>query len=448
MNIHQSQFATNENCNIKVIANDTSLDYPKIRPQRLHTWFNLIPVDEYEKNRPKKILFLDSFATVVKQSNSEEVPYKAFFEGDKEMSVVVRHGIIFVWYGDDLTNPDRPFPTLFENPYPTKYVTSVPTIFENTHVMDFVENGSDNLHFRHVHKWEHSKIYNHKITPDTITLEQDTRIHYGRCSFNPFIRAMSYILPTLILKHDYAYHGPGIAIVGAEGKGSPESHSMVTLTPEGENRTRVYVTIAMPETTFPPLMEKTYQFVTGGTRKLCEWSAGVLANYVKNEFDVDAVIWKDRKVMHQYNLLRSEKHLQNVIDWGKTFYPKDFIAPSQPEEKTDDEREWLVLDSERNIRQGKIKSYKIGTQSVIAYRDSKNIIHVKDAYCPHQGAHLGVEGRIENDCVRCPFHGFHFNSDDGNCRGSNVDNERKVLEGLHLKAFDYRVVKGKVEVFI
>lgn len=448
MTIHQSQLAANQQGNIQVVANDTSLDYPKIRPQRLHTWLNLIPIDEYENTRPEKILFLDTFATVTKQIDNTDIPYKVFFEGNKEMTVVVQYGIIFVWYGDDLANPDRPFPILFESPYPTKYVTSVATIFENTHVMDFVENGSDNLHFRHVHKWEHSKIYNHKVTPEKITLEQDTRIHYGRCSFNPVIRAISYILPTLILKHDYAYHGPGIAIVGAEGKGSPESHSMVTLTPEGENRTRVYVTIAMPETTFPPFIEKTYQALTGGKRKLCDWSAGLLANYVKNEFDVDAVIWKGRKVMHQYNLLQSEKHLQNVIDWGKTFYPKDFVEPPRPEEKTNDERAWLILDDEKNIKQGKIKSYKIGKQSVIAYRDSKHTVHVKDAYCPHQGAHLGVEGRIEKDCVRCPFHGFYFNSDDGKCRGSNIENERKTLEGLQLKAYENRIENGKVEVFI
>ena len=35
-------------------------------------------------------------------------------------------------------------------------------------VMDFVENGSDNLHFRAVHLWEYSKIYDHVVNDDTI----------------------------------------------------------------------------------------------------------------------------------------------------------------------------------------------------------------------------------------------------------------------------------------
>ena len=82
--------------------------------------------------------------------------------------------------------------------------------------MDFVENGSDNLHFRIVHLWEYSKIYNHQVNSDTITLEQDTRFHFGSCSTSALTRFMSRVLPELELKQEHVYHGPGLAIVGAE----------------------------------------------------------------------------------------------------------------------------------------------------------------------------------------------------------------------------------------
>ena len=72
------------------------------RPQRLHTWFNLIPVKELEKTRPDKILFLDSFVTVEERRDGIETRYTVLFEGKHEMTVVVEIGIIFVWYGDDL----------------------------------------------------------------------------------------------------------------------------------------------------------------------------------------------------------------------------------------------------------------------------------------------------------------------------------------------------------
>ena len=38
-----------------------------------------------------------------------------------------------------------------------------------------------------------------------------------------------------------------------------------------------------------------------------------------------------------------------------------------------------------------------------------------EAYCPHQGAHLGVGARVEGDCLRCPFHGWAFEGDTGKC---------------------------------
>ena len=117
------------------------------RPQRLHTWFNLIPVAEFEKTRPDEILFLDTFVTVQVRDDGDEPRYVVRFEDKHEMTVVVKVGVIFVWYGDDLQKPDRPFPTLWEEPYVSQYVTSKATLFEDTHVMDFVENGSDNLHF-------------------------------------------------------------------------------------------------------------------------------------------------------------------------------------------------------------------------------------------------------------------------------------------------------------
>ncbi|MFZ0831552.1 MAG: hypothetical protein WAM92_00430, partial [Mycobacterium sp.] len=141
------------------------------RPQRLHTWFTLIPVAEYEKRRPSPILFLDTFVTVESKVVGNDTKYEVFFEGEHSMTVVVEFGVLFVWYGEDLSKPDRPFPVLFADPYDSAYVTSTATLFQDTHVMDFVENGSDNLHFRAVHLWDYSKIYDHVVDDKTITLK-------------------------------------------------------------------------------------------------------------------------------------------------------------------------------------------------------------------------------------------------------------------------------------
>jgi nitrite reductase/ring-hydroxylating ferredoxin subunit len=46
-----------------------------------------------------------------------------------------------------------------------------------------------------------------------------------------------------------------------------------------------------------------------------------------------------------------------------------------------------------------------------------------DAYCPHAGAHLGHGGRVEEDALRCPFHGLRYGRD-GRCLEDGRDRAR------------------------
>lgn len=415
------------------------------RPQRLHTWFNLIPVKEFEKDRPDRVLFLDSFVSVEERRDGSETPYTVLFEGEHEMTVHVALGIIFVWYGEDLQKPDRPFPKLYGKLYDSEYVSSRPSLFEDTHVMDFVENGSDNLHFTAVHLWEYSRIYDHAVSEDTITLKQDTRFRYGSCSTRRSVRMISKLLPRLELTQDYVYHGPGLAVVGAEGSGSPNMHALVSLTPEGAHRTRVYVTIAIDPKTFPTWAERTFRLLSP-ERALCDLLASVMANFIRNEFDIDAIIWANKKYRRNPSLLSSEKHLYDVIRWGQSFYPKGF-QPAEERAKPPQEKAWNDLDALKNITPGNVHRYGVADEELIARRNASGELQVFDAFCPHQGAHLGHGGRLENDCLRCPFHGFYYDAE-GRCIGPNVDNKGTFIKALNLTAIEHRIKEGRVEVFV
>ena len=442
---------TSESSAAITVPNGASARRGNPRPQRLHTWFHLISVKAFEKTRPERVLFLDSFVTIVPKdagnvANGAGGPaYTVMFEGEREMSVVVNIGVIFVWYGEDLLRPSRPFPRLYDEQYPSEYVTSKPSIFEKTHVMDFVENGSDNLHFRVVHLWESSKMYDHEISEETITLKQDTKFRFGSCSKSLMIRFFSKLLPRLELTHDYVYHGPGLAVVGAEGSGTPRMHALVSLTPEGPDRTRVYVTVALDPTTFPEWAERPFQTLFP-KHALCDLLAGIMANYIKNEFDVDAMIWKNRKYLRRPTLLPVEKHLGDVIRWGETFYPKDFSPPSE-ETKPPEEMRWEFLDDVENIKQGMVHPYNVAGEELIAFKGEDGNIRIFDAYCPHQGAHLGHGGMLKNDSVRCPFHGFFFDSE-GRCIGPNVENRTRFISNLNLGRIRQKIEGGRVEVFV
>jgi 3-ketosteroid 9alpha-monooxygenase subunit A len=75
---------------------------------------------------------------------------------------------------------------------------------------------------------------------------------------------------------------------------------------------------------------------------------------------------------------------------------------------------WYRFASSAKIKPGKIYSFNYFDNAFVCFRDSNNKVNIFDAYCPHLGAHLGVGGKILNDHLICPFHGWKYNSS-GEC---------------------------------
>ena len=203
--------------------------------------------------------------------------------------------------------------------------------------------------------------------------------------------------------------------------------------------------MAIDPTTFPAWAERAFQALFP-KRALCDLLASVMANYIKNEFDIDAEIWENKKYLSNPRLLPVEKHLGDVIRWGETFYPKDFVAPAQ-DVKPPEARQWEYLDDVRNIRAGKVHSYHVAGEEVVAYQDEVGELHVFDAFCPHLGAHFGHGGLLKDGSLRCPFHGFHFDAE-GRCLGPNPKNKSTFIGDLNLTRTKQRVEGGRVEVFV
>ena len=42
------------------------------------------------------------------------------------------------------------------------------------------------------------------------------------------------------------------------------------------------------------------------------------------------------------------------------------------------------------------------------FRTRGGAVCAMDAYCPHLGAHLGYGGTVDDETIRCPFHGFRY----------------------------------------
>ena len=52
-------------------------------------------------------------------------------------------------------------------------------------------------------------------------------------------------------------------------------------------------------------------------------------------------------------------------------------------------------------------------EELVLWRDDSGH-RVADAWCPHLGAHIGYGGRVEDDCIVCPFHEWSFDADGAN----------------------------------
>jgi len=76
-------------------------------------------------------------------------------------------------------------------------------------------------------------------------------------------------------------------------------------------------------------------------------------------------------------------------------------------------RGWYVVGSVGDVAAGEVKTVHYFGQDIVLFRTEEGVLSALDRTCPHLGAHLGG-GRVEGNCLRCPFHDWGFAAD-GRC---------------------------------
>jgi nitrite reductase/ring-hydroxylating ferredoxin subunit len=76
---------------------------------------------------------------------------------------------------------------------------------------------------------------------------------------------------------------------------------------------------------------------------------------------------------------------------------------------------WFVVAEAADIAPGEVRALHYFDRDLVLYRTADGGPRVMDAHCPHLGAHLAVGGRVEDDCIRCPFHGWKYDGAEGKC---------------------------------
>ncbi len=72
---------------------------------------------------------------------------------------------------------------------------------------------------------------------------------------------------------------------------------------------------------------------------------------------------------------------------------------------------WFMIGWSAQFPIGEIRPLHYFGEELVAYRTDEGTLHVMSAHCPHLGAHIGHGGKVNGDCVECPYHGWGYGPD-------------------------------------
>lgn len=75
---------------------------------------------------------------------------------------------------------------------------------------------------------------------------------------------------------------------------------------------------------------------------------------------------------------------------------------------------WFSVAKSRDLQVGEVTRVHAFDRELALYRTRSGVPVLQDAFCPHLGAHLGVNGKVVGETLQCPFHGWRFDNS-GQC---------------------------------
>jgi renierapurpurin 18,18'-hydroxylase len=104
---------------------------------------------------------------------------------------------------------------------------------------------------------------------------------------------------------------------------------------------------------------------------------------------------------------------------------------------------WYAILPGKEVKKQKPLAIKRLNLDLVLWRDQHNTLHCMLDKCPHRGAKLSL-GKIEENCLKCPYHGFSFASD-GHCQ--LAPEFKKPLPGLVVKTFSLKEFSGMIWLY-
>ncbi|MCU1392461.1 MAG: Phenylpropionate dioxygenase, large terminal subunit [Ilumatobacteraceae bacterium] len=96
---------------------------------------------------------------------------------------------------------------------------------------------------------------------------------------------------------------------------------------------------------------------------------------------------------------------------------------------------WFAIARSGELAPGEIRAMHLFGQDLVAFAGEDGAVHLTEAYCPHLGAHLAVGGRVDRDCITCPFHGWTFDGTSGACTDIPYAQTERIPARATLRTF-------------
>lgn len=106
---------------------------------------------------------------------------------------------------------------------------------------------------------------------------------------------------------------------------------------------------------------------------------------------------------------------------------------------------WFSLIASREVPKGQSRSVSVLGQHFAIFRGEDGKAYILDAYCPHMGANIGVGGRVIDNCLQCPFHGWTFRGEDGKC--IDIPYTKKIPDIAKTKQWPCFEANGQIMVW-
>jgi len=104
---------------------------------------------------------------------------------------------------------------------------------------------------------------------------------------------------------------------------------------------------------------------------------------------------------------------------------------------------WFQVAWSAEIGVGEVHRMTYFDREMVAWRAQSGMLTVMDAYCGHLGAHLGYGGRVVDEVIQCPFHGWQWNRE-----GRNVCIPYQDRPNRGRRIHSYPVVERNESVYI